>query len=68
MATRNSKRPARSLCQDSPKFIVIKKPATKARQGINPLTKEPIPVEPRQRCDTLTVWNKCLVFYVGSSS
>jgi DNA-binding protein HU-beta len=23
------------------KFIVIKKPATKARQGINPFTKEP---------------------------
>jgi DNA-binding protein HU-beta len=23
------------------KFVVIKKPATKARQGINPFTKEP---------------------------
>jgi hypothetical protein len=25
----------------------------------------PIPVEPRQRCDTLTVRNKCIVFYIS---
>ena len=30
-----------SSCEDSPKCVVIKKPATKARKGINPFTKEP---------------------------
>ena len=33
------------------KFVVVKKPATKERQGINPFTKEPItiPAKPASR-------------------
>jgi nucleoid DNA-binding protein len=27
------------------KFVVVKKPATKERQGINPFTKEPITIK-----------------------
>jgi DNA-binding protein HU-beta len=38
------------------KFIVIKKPATKARQGINPFTKEPtvFKAKPAQRRRSVT--------------
>ena len=31
----------RSCCRAFAKFVVIKKPATKERAGINPFTKEP---------------------------
>ena len=41
IAYRELKKSGTFLVPGLAKFVVIKKPATKARQGINPFTKEP---------------------------
>ena len=40
-AIKNSKKTGAFFVPGFAKFVVIKKPATKARKGINPFTKEP---------------------------